>query len=442
MVEAAVDDMRGLRSFLGLVVILIALGAYLYFVESKRDPFESAEKREKVFAVESDKIEEITIRSEKGEQTTVRKAGDRWQIVSPASADADASEISSVATSLSTLEEQRLIEENPTDLEAFGLAKPRIEVAFKADGQDHQLLLGNKTPTGADLYAKTSAQPKVFLIASYLESTFNRDTFALRDKSALKFDRDNVERLELTSGGKTLRFAKSNGEWQIVEPAGHRPDSAAIEGLIARLNSLQMKAIESGEAAAPGKYGLDKPGATVRIGSGSSEATLLVGASAAENTVYARDTARPEVFTIESSMLDDLKKDVSEYRQKDIFDARAFNTTRVEIARGSDTFVFERRDDKWHQTGPTDKEAEAGKVDTLLSALTSARADGFAEALPAGAKTEATVTLKFDGGNKEERVTLSRAGSDAYAVRAGTSGAAKITTNTLDGILKALEEAR
>ena len=45
------------------------------------------------------------------------------------------------------------------------------------------------------------------------------------------------------------------------------------------------------------------------------------------------------------SLLEDLKKDAGEYRQKDIFDARAFNTTRIEIARGGETAGV-REDDR------------------------------------------------------------------------------------------------
>jgi hypothetical protein len=78
------------------------------------------------------------------------------------------------------------------------------------------------------------------------------------------------------------------------------------------------------DAPDPKKYGLDQPAATVRIGSGSSQATLVLGAKADNGDVYARDLARPLVFTLEAPLLDELKKDPSEYRQKDLFDARSF----------------------------------------------------------------------------------------------------------------------
>ena len=437
--------MRGLRSFVALLVILIGLGAYLYFVESKRTPGDDAEKREKVFTLEADAIDEVTIKSEAGESTTLKKSGETWQMVVPVAAPADAAEMSGITTNLSTIEEQRLIDENPGNLEEFGLAKPRIEVTFKSGGQEHRLQIGSKTPTGSDLYAKTGAQSKVFLVASFLESTFNRSTFDLRDKRALAFDRDTADSLEIVTADRTIRFAKSNNTWQIAQPASNRADAAAIEGLVARVNSLQMKKLESDEAADLKRFGLDKPAATLRIGSGSSQASLLVGSAAGEGEVYAKDASRPAVFTIESSFLDDLKKDAGEYRQKDLFDARAFNTTRLEVVRGAETWVFEKTQaeaggqEKWRQMTPAAKDADAAKVSSLLSALTSARAESFVQAAPAGAQAAAVFTLTFDGG-KQERVSFLKAGTDVHAVREDAT--AKVGSAVLDGILKALEELR
>jgi hypothetical protein len=442
--------MRGLRSFIGLLTILIALGAYLYFVESKRTPGGDVEEKPEVFTVESEKIDEITIKSESGDTTTLKKSGTEWQIVAPAPAQADSSEVSGILTNLSSLDEQRLIDENPGNLEEFGLAKPRIEVTFKAGGQEQRLLIGSKTPTGADLYAKTAAAPKVFLIASYLDSTFNRSTFDLRDKTALKIERDAVDSLEITTADRTLKFGKIEGEWQVTQPAVPRSDASTIEGLLSRIDGLQMKSVASADGSELSNYGLDKPAASVRVGSGSSQATLLVGSAAEEGTVYAKDASRPEVFTIESSLLDDLKKDAGEYRQKDLFDARAFNTTGIEVARGGATTVFEKttvkdkdgkEEQKWKQTAPAGKDVDRATIDTLLSSLTSARADAFVDKAPAEAKTEAVFALKFDDG-KQERVTFQRAGADAYAIREGSPGAAKLAASTLDQILKSLDAVK
>jgi hypothetical protein len=200
------------------------------------------------------------------------------------------------------------------------------------------------------------------------------------------------------------------------------------------------------------KYGLDKPVATVRLGSGSSQASLAIGSAAESGSVYAKDLSRPAVFTIESSLADDLKKDASEYRQKDLFDARSFNTTRMEIVHGNQTTVLEKtkvkdkdgkEQEKWRQTAPAAKDVDAATVEGLISAATGARATGFVDTtVKTGLdKPELTVAFKYDEG-KEERVTFARTKDAAYAGRTGSPGAAKVDASVIDSIVKALGDVK
>ena len=444
--------MRGLRSLIVLLVIAIPLGWYAYR-DSTKPADSGAPKRDKVFTVEADKIEEISLKSESGERTRLQKAGNEWKIVAPAGAPPDSNEISSVASGIASLEMDRVIDENPPDLKEYGLAQPRIEVTFKADGKEQTLLLGQKTPPGTDLYAKRAGETKVFLIPGHLESAFNKTTFDLRDKSVVKVDRDKLDALEFTAGDKTSRFVKPAGEWQIAAPVQARADFSAIEGIVSRLAGLQMKSVIDTPEADGKKYALDKPAATVKFGTGSSQATVVIGGPAAEGTVYAKDLSRPAIFTIESSVLDELKKDPSEYRQKDLFDARGFNATRLEIVSAGQTYAFEKTkvknkegqdEEKWRQLTPQARELDQPAFDALLSALTAIRATGFVDAAAAKALStpELSVAIKFDEGKKEDKVALARSGTDGFASRAGEPGAAKIDPAAIDAATKALRELK
>lgn len=438
--------MRGLR-FIILLLILIPLGWYAYY-DSTKGPIDDSPKRDKVFAVEADKIDELEIKSESGDRTTLRRKGSEWEIVQPVTAPPDQAAVSGITSNLASVETQRDIDENPADLKEFGLAEPRVEVAFKSNGQQRRLQLGQKTPSGTDLYAKLADGKKVFLISSYLDSTFNRGTFDLRDKSVLKLDREQIDLAEVTAGGRTTRFEKKNGEWQTTEPPSGRAEFAAVDGLVSRVSSVQMKSIVP-DAIDMKTYGLDKPAATVRLGSGSAQATLIIGGPAETGSLYAKDLSRPAVFTIESGLVDDLKKDASEYRQKDLFDARSFNTTRLEIVRNGQTTVFEKakvkdkdgkEQEKWRQTAPAARDVDAARVDALISAATGARATGFVNsAAKTGLdKPELSLTFTYDEG-KEERVAFARTKDAAYASRAGSPGAAQVDASVIDVIVKALE---
>ena len=431
--------MRGLRSFLVLLVVAAALGGYLYY-DSKR-PQGDDKKQEKVFAdAQPDKIDQITVKSDKGETTTATKQGDRWQQTKPAAVPADEAEISGITSNLASLEVQRVVEEQPKDLKAFGLDPARIEVGFRQGGKDHTLLIGGKTPTGGDLYARVPDKPRVFIVASYLETTFNKSPFDLRDKTILKFDRDKTDHFEVETADRTLKIAKQGADWRITAPVDARADFNMIEGILGRLNSTPMKAIAANDADANAlkDYGFDKPVITVHVGAGSSQATLAIGKDAAPGTAYARDLSRPMVFTVETALLDELKRPTDDLRVKDLFDARAFNTTRLEIVRGGQTMTFEKDKDAWKQIAPAAKAADAAKIDAVLAALTGTRATGFVETAPALDTPEITASLKFDE-NKQEKVTFARKGTDAFARRQGDKGAAKIDAAALDVISKAID---
>jgi hypothetical protein len=440
-----------LRSFIILLIVAAPLGWYAYR-DAKKGPVDDTPKHDRVFTVDATKIDELEIKSESGERTTLQRKGTGWTIVQPQVAAApDEATVSGITSNLASMEIQRVIEENPTDVAEFGLASPRVEVAFKAAGQQHRLQIGQKTPTGTDVYARLADQKRVFLISSFLEGTFNRTSFDLQDKSVLKLDREKVDSLAVTGSGGDKRFEKVNGEWMLKAPVEGRAEFGAVDGLVSRLAGLQMKSLVT-TPPAPKGYGFEKPAATVQIGSGSSKATLVIGSPAAEGSVYAKDLGRDAVFTVEASLLDDLKKDPSEYRQKDLFEARSFNTTHVEIVRNGQTTTFDKATskdkdgkdvEKWRQTAPAAHDVDAAKMEALISAATGARATGFAAATAKTGleKPELTVAFKYDD-NKEERVSFARSGATVYAARAGSPGAAIVDAGVLDGIIKALEAVK
>ena len=448
--------MRGVKSTIALVVVLAGLGAYIYFVTWKQPEAgaDAGKKQEKVFArLDSSKIEEVKVTSAAGDATTVKKNPDGWQVVQPLTAKADDGEISTLTSALASSEIVRVIDENPTNLNEYGLSNPRIEVDFKATGDKdyRKLLIGDKTATGSDLYAKRNDEKKVFLIPAMQETSLNRTTFDLRDKGLLKFDREKVDAVDVTSGGKTIAIAKEGGDWKITKPVQTKADFGSVEGLVGRLQSVQMKSIVADQASPADlkKYGLDKPEATVNLGLGSSRATLLIGGKAdKDNTVYARDAARPAVVTVEQSLLDDLKKDADNYRRKDLFEFRPFNATHIELTRNGETVVLDRvkgandKPDTWKRVSPNPGDVDKEKMDGLLSKLSNMRASSF---LDSTAKTGVdkpalVVAVKFDEGKKEEKVTFGQEGNDVYAVRPGEPGAAKADKADLDEATKSFDE--
>lgn len=446
--------MGRLASMLALVLVLAGLGAYIYFVDNKRPAGGGAEEKAKVFTVEADKVEEVTITSD-SESSTLRKVDGTWRMTTPLQADADQTEISSVTNALSTVEVNRVVEENATDLTSYGLAKPRITVAYKAaGGGEGQLLIGDKTPTQSDVYAMKPGEKRVFLVAAFNETTFAKKPFDLRDKRILNFERDKVDSVEIVRDANTVLVARTGTDWVVKAPNQTRGDYSAIEALINKLASGTMTRLVEGTGSAPkdvaalSKYGLDKPTARISLAAGSSKATLALGKEE-EGAFYAQDQGRGLIFTVDPTFVSDLKSTADDYRDKDLFEARAFTADQVRVARGSETLEFkkvagtgENAPEKWQRTvdgKPTD--VDTAKMDDFLSKLTALRAQSFVTATPSTGLAMPTLVVSnsYDNG-KFERVRIAKT-AEVFAARDDEPGVAKLDTNAFDETMKALDAA-
>jgi hypothetical protein len=434
---------RGLKSTIALLVVLVGLVAYIYFVDSKKPASDAPETKAKAFTVDTDQIEEITITPATGDASRVQKINGTWQLVEPETTEADQGQVSNAVSSLASLEINRVVDENPGDLSQYGLNPPKTDIAFRVKGKNdlQHLLLGDKTATGGDLYAKTPDQKRVFLIAAYLENTFERTPFDLRDKTVLKFDQSKADGVEVVHDGTTTALAKRGTDWTITKPYNARADFAGAEAILTALSSAQMQKIVSNETTELAKYGLDKPEATVTVLLGSTRASLAVGKKDGESN-YARDLSRPLIFTIPSTTVTDLEKDADALRRKEMFDGRSFNTNRVELTRGSEKLTFEKskgKDGKDAWKNAAGKDVDAAKIEDMLTKLSNIRAQLFQDRVDPTLKMPTLVaTLHLDN-NATETVTFARNGNAVLANRSDEPGSATVDVTAFNDAMTAID---
>ena len=441
--------MRRLLSTLTLLAVSAGLGAYIYY--SKPPEPETAAKEKAFPGIVYDQIAELTVRSKSGDVTTVKKAADGWQMVSPAAVKASESDIAAIGASLANLDVTRVIDDKATDLAPYGLDKPQMEVGYKsADGKSGGTIqIGQLTATGQGMYAKRVDQPRVFIVPSYVDTILNKTTFDLRDKAVVSFQRDKVDGITVTSGSQTVQLAKRSGDWTLLAPSADRADSAAVTSLMDRVESTQMKSTvaENPSPADLKKFGLDKPVASVEFKQGNTVTTLVVGGNADPMTAYARDTAKSVVVTVDSGILDDLRKSADAYRRKELFDLRPFTASHVVFTRGSEAVTFERvkgekdAPDTWRRVSPNGAAIDTSKIETMLGNFADLR---ITDPVDGGAKTgletpALVVTATFGEDKKQETVRFGKAGADVFG-RAGTSPAGKIDADKYTQAIAKLDE--
>ncbi|MGE4161642.1 MAG: DUF4340 domain-containing protein [Vicinamibacterales bacterium] len=433
--------MRGLRSTAILGLVLAGVVAYLYFVDAER-PLGEVDVKEKAFAAEADAIETLTITNTAGETTRLTRQDGAWRIVEPVEAGADEAELASLTSSLSTLDIQRVLDDTGAEPAQFGLQPARVTVAFtvRDDPSTHQLLLGEQTPTGGDLYARRDDQPGIFLVSSYLEGTFNRATFDLRDKRVLAFDREQLTGLEIDAGTGPVRLELADNAWRLVSPIEARGDFSTVDGLVSSIAGARMERIVDEAGTDLDAAGLTRPGLVVTLIEGDGSRASLSFGRRDGTTQLARDSSRAPVFAVEAALADGLRKTVDDLRRREVFDTRPFEATRIALEGAEKTVTLERTTGDDGQPAWRDAAGaavEATVVDDLLQKLTALRAEAF-EAVPSAVPQVLTATLSARDGTTET-VRVLRNATGAWAVRMDDPGAARLDAALLDDVLMAMD---
>ncbi len=416
--------MRGGRSFVVLLVLAIAIGAYAYFVESKKD-VSGTSASTKVFSIDSGKIDHLEVTSASGDKTTLDKKGSDWSITSPRPMQADQDAVSTIVSTLGSLGTSTTVDANPSSVKAYSLDPPTASVAFRLSGETsvHRLELGTKTATGSDLYARVEGQPKVFLVSASTDGELDRSTFDLRNKSVLDFAQDKADSLSLTTAGAApiALVKKGDEDWRLASSANARADFSVVDGLVNQLSQAKMKAVAAEDGTADlKKYGLAAPAEVVTVGVGSTRGSLDIGAKGADGTYYARDESRPLVFTIESSLADTLRKSLLDLREKMLFEFRSFNALDVDIVHGGTTYTFVKEaapasaknsastaTDTWKETKPTSRDVDQDKLTNFFVDVANLKATSFVAQAPTSGDMY-VFTVKFGDAKspQDERVTF------------------------------------
>ncbi len=433
--------MKGFKTTLGLGVVLIGLIGYIYIFEPTNT--NETDIKDQVFAIAADDIDQLQVTAATGETTQLQKEDGVWKITEPVVGGVDDIKINALTTGLSTLAQERIVEDAEV-LSQYGLDPPHIAVGFRKQGEQslQHLLLGDRTPAGDDLYAKRQGDPSVFLVSSFIENTYNRTTFDLRDKSVLKFDQSALEAISITQESRVTDFVKKDASWMITEPIAARAEYSSVEGLASLLSSSEVQRFIETKTTDLSKYGLDTPFLQATVSGLETTTSLLIG-SIVEGTRYAKDSSRKGIFTVGNNLVQELQKELSEFRRKSIFESRPFSATKFEIHLGESTMSFDKTYDEneqeiWEING---QPIDSSEAENPLVKLTSLRAESFlAKPHPSLDSPEMTVVATFDNKEQTETVSFVQVGSNVYVNRTDEPGSAIMLASAYEEVFKMLNE--
>jgi hypothetical protein len=270
------------RTLLILLVVVLGLGAFIFFYERK---LPSSEERvtlgKKVFALEKDAVTALTLETGKG---TVRleRAGPakpakkqdggvtsepaaEWKIIRPLTARADTFAVDRLLDSITGLEKTSTIDQ--ADPKAVGLDKPRATVRLSTTGGEKVLKIGAEIPPGGSTVVGVEGRKEAYVVADTILADLEKPPGEWRNRTLFLGDRERISKITITSGagapGGPVVLAKHPEGFWMERPVADRADNDLVEGLLSDLTGLTADRFVDGPL--PADAGLNPPQAVVDV---------------------------------------------------------------------------------------------------------------------------------------------------------------------------------
>jgi Domain of unknown function (DUF4340) len=430
------------KSTLAVVVLALALGAWVYYREFKHPaPEKSSDESKPAFSFTAPDVTAIEIERQ-GLAMDFEKRDGNWLVTRPVQTNADQPTLEGLANTLAATRISRTFASPADRLGTYGLANPavKLEIQLK-NGAKHRVRLGDKDFSGISVYGMLDDSKDVALLPESLLVSTDKPLDDLRDRSVLGLASWQVASFALKNAASEITASKEGEVWQIAKPRAARADDGAVSALLSQVAAAKMTTIEAESAGDLAKYGLANPALSFRVKlSKGEERALLVGKKMGDG-YFARDTSRPMVFRIGADLAKKLGEGFADLRDKSIVHFDAAQLSRIEIRNPNGTIVcVAGKEGKWLVEEPASSKGKEVQTWKVFDPLSSAKALEVLDAPPAAivaklAKPAVEVTLTDQSGKATKIAFSAPEGENVYA-RTGAAGAAvyKLPKQTLDDL--------
>ena len=174
------------RTTLGLVLIAILLGGFVYFYEFhlKSQQEQVKKKQQQLFSFKEEDVKNLKITTPSGTITLERSPKPdktKWLMKSPDTVPANDGTVAYLLNLLETEKSERTLSATPSQLSEFGLKQPQATIDITLNNQkESKLVLGKQSFDKRFLYARNQFTPKpdgnveVVLVSNKFEDAINR----------------------------------------------------------------------------------------------------------------------------------------------------------------------------------------------------------------------------------------------------------------------------
>ena len=246
-------------------------------------------------------------------------------------------------------------------------------------------------------------------------------------------DVGDVTEVELKRGGEVVKLKREADGWQMLEPVTARSDRGKVDETLTTLTTARVDREIDAAPKRLDEYGLDAPAAdiTLRLKDGRQLGLQLGAKTPTGVWVYAREAGKPAVFVVSDTVLRDVTRPLTDFRDRTVLAFGPRQVTAFEVATREETLAVEQADGHWKLTRPVTLSADTQTVTDFLDKLQSTRVREFVAEAPkslAPYGLERPIRVSIHTGRDKDRATKSllvggmdRAKRGVYAMRPGES---------------------
>lgn len=459
------------RNLLILLLVVLALAAFLWFVE--RDMPGSEEREEMSHRVlpvlESGDVTAVTVEvgdervrlerspaqppgeeADEAAEADGEAGGSTWRFAAPqrfAGARAEGSAVDDLLSALAGLTEERTLDD--VEPAGVGLDAPRARVVLEgAEEEPVTLLVGGEVPASNRMIVGRAAAdgtvaPQAYVVDRGIFTDLDKPAGDWRARDLFPAERAAVRRIVLSAADRPDDVVLTRGDddaFRIVQPLSDRADGEEVDALLTALTGLTVERfVDDVDPDALGELGLDPPHGSVRVetAGGGEPFVLQVGAPGDGGALHLR--IADQVVTARTGLAEAVERPAAEWPSRSLTAWRVFEIQGLTVEDDAGTLTLERATPDWLRDG---ERIAYSPVADLLYALSDARADETVAVdtlrLPA---PEITLTLTAErpqdagGGEAEEDATAVTATETIRLHPAGDDGRVPATVSGRDRVL-------
>jgi len=256
----------------------------------------------RLLTIDQDKISQLELEAKK-QGIVFGRSKSEWQIVKPKPQRADGSKVDDLVR---TLVDARMDlsgnEQDPRKIAAaFASATPVATAKVTGESGTQELQVRKNKD---DYYAKSSAVPGIYKVASSVGTGLDKDPEDFRNKKLFDFGFDDPNKVEVHDGEKAYFLTRSGEDWW--NASSQKMDASAVQSLIDNLRELSAsKFVDSG-------FSTPTLQVTVTSNDGKRTERVLI-AKSGENYIARREN-EPSLYQLDAKAVGDIQKSAADIK--------------------------------------------------------------------------------------------------------------------------------